>query len=88
MSESQKMARETFEERIKSYGVKNTDYSEAHDSLYVWAGESGYGVPKDCYDDLDVRMTESIGMSSLDETHRLYREDAHHVLIFTVMDDE
>ena len=75
--------REKFIERLNSYGITNVEESELYpDHLYVFPKSSGYGIPVDCYFGIDARLVESIGMDSLNETHRLYREDAHHVLIF------
>lgn len=52
--------------------------------VYLFPGQGGFGLPAEVYDGLDVALVESIGMDSLTESHRLFREDAHHVLIFKV----
>lgn len=81
--------RDEFRERIREFGVRNTEITgDDPGKLYVFAKEGGWGIPVKCYDDLDVRLVESIGMEALDESHRLHRPYAHHVLIFKVMGSE
>ena len=75
--------RETFTQRLDHYGIQNVETFESDpDKLYVFPPMNGYGIPADCYDGLDVRLIESFGMGRFGEGHRLYREGAHHVLIF------
>lgn len=77
--------RQQFIDQLEQYvPEERIEFSEAHTSVYAFAAEGGLGVPADVYDDVDVHFAESIGMSSLHHTHRLYREYAHHVLIFKV----
>lgn len=86
MNQTKANPRDVFRQRLRNCGVKNTEITgDDENKLYVFAGEGGWGIPSDCYDDLDVRLVESIGMDSLYEDHRLHRPYAHHVLIFKVM---
>lgn len=81
--------RDEFRDQLREIGVRNTEIMEDDpNKLYVFADEGGYGITQDCYEGLDARLIESIGMDSLGENHRLHRPYAHHVLIFKVMDDE
>jgi len=85
MSESQISPRDTFQERVDEIVPSDRiETLDQPDKLYLFPTDRGFGITADCYDGLDVRMIESIGMESLNENHRLYREDAHHVLIFKV----
>jgi len=75
--------REKFIKRIAEIGIVNTTTFESEpDKLYVFSNSTGYGITEDCYFGIDGRLIESIGMDSLNESHRLYQEDSHHVLIF------
>mgnify|MGYP006274464257 CR=1 FL=1 len=75
--------REKFIARLKRYGIINIEtFEDDPDKLYVFPPENGYGIPVDCYFGIDARLIESFGMGRFGENHRLYREDAHHVLIF------
>lgn len=77
--------RNEFRERLRTIGVRNTEIiNDEENKLYVFADEGGWGIGKECYDGLDVRLIESVGMDSLDEDNRLYRDYAHHVLIFQI----
>ena len=78
--------REKFIKRLAEIGVVNIKTFDGDpDKLYVFPGSKGYGITEDCYFGIDARLIESIGMDSLNENHRLYREDAHHVLIFNFL---
>lgn len=77
--------RDEFRDRLREIGVRGTEIiSNEPRKLYVFADEGGYAITQDCYEGLDARLIESIGMDSLHENHRLYREYADHVLIFKV----
>lgn len=89
MSESKMTPRDTFRSRIREIGIVNTEILNDEDNkLYVFPSERGYGFTADCYEGLEVRLIESIGMDSLFESHRLHREYSHHVLIFTIEADD
>lgn len=78
--------RDVFVERLSD--IINPEFIETFDSdpdkVYLFPASGGYGITEDMYEGLDARLIESIGMSGLNESHRLYRERAHHVLIFKV----
>jgi hypothetical protein len=77
--------RDEFRNRLREIGVRGTEIiSDEPRKLYVFADEGGYAITQDCYEGLDARLIESIGMDSLSENHRLYRRYANHVLIFKV----
>jgi len=80
---TEKPATEKFVEQIKKFGVKNVE-TDDRGYVRVWATEGGYGFPEEVNEGLNVRFCESTGMCLLSENHRMYREDAHHVLIFHV----
>lgn len=86
MSESEKSPLDVFKQRVDE--IVPSERIETFDGhpgkLYLFAAEGGLGITADCYDGLDARLIESIGMASLNEDHRLYRDNAHHVLIFKV----
>jgi hypothetical protein len=85
MSEQNPSPRDVFRDRLREVGVHNTEIMGGDPKkVYVFADEGGYGITADCYDGLNARLIESIGMDSLTENHRLYRPYAHHVLIFKV----
>lgn len=73
-----------FKRRLEQYGVANIRTDESTNKVYVYASVGGLGIPVDCYNGLDVALIESIGMDSLSETHRLYDDTAHHILIFKI----
>ncbi|SEL19263.1 hypothetical protein [Haloferax larsenii] len=70
-----------FVDRLADY-IPSDRVEQSDDKVYVYAPEGGFGIQEEVYDGHDVRLIESIGMDSLSENHTLYREDAHHVLIF------
>lgn len=77
--------RDEFRNRLREIGVRGTEIiSDEPRKLYVFADEGGYAITQDCYEGLDARLIESIGMESLSEDHRLFRCYASHVLIFKV----
>lgn len=79
--------RSMFRQRLREYGIRHTELPSDRDGkLYVFPKESGYGIPPDCYEGLDVRLVETCGMDGMDEDHRLYRDYADHVLIFKICD--
>lgn len=83
MSKTETLPRDEFRKRIRKHGVANTElHSNRDDKLYVFCPEAGYGFPPHCYDGLDVRLVETIGMDGIDEEHRLYRDYADHVACF------
>jgi|AntDeeMetageno51_2_1112566.scaffolds.fasta_scaffold00305_17 hypothetical protein len=73
-----------FKQNLSDVGIPTVDIDKSEDKIYIHAPESGWGIPEDCYNGVDARLIESIGMSSLSESHKLYSDTAHHILIFKV----
>lgn len=85
MSTTQKSPRDEFRERIRKIGVRNTEIEDEYPKkLYVYAPLGGVGIPSECYEDVNARLVESCGMDKLDDSHRLFRPYANHILIFVI----
>jgi len=89
IQQKKKTAIETFVDNLKKYGIHDDyiqieDYFDGTGKVYLHANKSGWGIPSDCYDDVDARLIESCSMKALGKNHWMKEENRDHVLIFSV----